>query len=481
MEMEGRFFPIEPREAQKKERPVTERVLQDALRAAGFRQARVTANELAWEGAKGTSVVSQFVDLGPAVSAALRHASETKQDPRISEVIVLRALQEKNVGPFADDIKLRHYVNSIPAPLREQANTLVQRAKGETRAPAEHGISDREKAMNLDYLLTVYRAKWLAGGGPTDPNSFAGVPEVTKKWAAGEVETIRSSFTDDPAGEHVVRGAALEMFLSVEMEQQRWFDAEVARVSTFDDYRNGLDLVLEWPADPDLGVVPRLAIDFTTSKNPRGLDDKLAKLKRGTNVNFFRSKIEKTGDAPFEGRIEDIPMVILGLDADVLSEIGAAQLRGEKMTPDHPLRALLLRQAEIQVGMQIRKLAADLVANALDDRPNDPVTRRAVLAYANGMRNDPEFTKDVSRVAEILRSIPAYDMGYFLQDRRAATRFRHLLGIHRRLTEQLASADEQHPDAMRLASKVKLSRRLEQGTGQEASLTKTSPVGEVLR
>lgn len=347
-------------------------------------------------------------------------------------------------------------------------------ATGAARREAElvaHPVTEREKAMNLDYLFSVYRAKWLASGGHTDPATFAHETEAKVKWAQGADQEMRLRLKE-PGTSELLRGTAMELFLGVELEEQRWFGGEVVRVAAADDFANSLDLAMEWPEDEELGIVPRLAIDFTTAEGDQTISKKLAKLGKGTSVNFFRSKVED-----YEGRVEDIPMVILGLNGDVLSEVGAALLRGEKMSPDHPLRALLLRQAEIQVGLQIRKLAADLVANALEDRPNSPVTRAAVRAYADGMRGDPGFSKDVTRVGEILRSVSEYDMAYFLKDRRAATRLRHLLAIHRRLGEQLASADAEHPQAKRLASSVKLSRRLE--AGPEATPIKTSPPGEV--
>lgn len=480
MEMEGKFYrpnleaePVRSAEARLVETVLTS-VVPDATYDGFF---------LSWKQG-GIRMKEPFtLKLPQGHAAVLGERAVDRSTKQALVLLPLRAELARRGAPFTRiQTKVADALNRLPHDVRNAANTIAQHASAEASRPRDlpeappHPPSAREHAMNVDYVHTLYRAKWLASGGPTDPSTFAGLPEPTKQWAKKEVEAIRLSFTDDPNGEHVIRGAALETFLSVEIEQQRWFDAEVVRVSTFDDYRNGLDLVLEWQEDEELGIIPRLAVDFTTAQSPETLSSKLAKLNKGTNVNFLRSKAED-----FEGRVEDIPMVILGLNAEVLSEVGADLLRGGKMTPDHPLRALLLRQAEIQVGLQIRKLSADLVANALEERPNDPDTRKAVRAYADAMRADPSFTKDVARVADIVRSIPPYDLEYFLGSPRDATRLLHLLGIHRQLEKQLASADTQHPETKRLASSIRLSQRLEDAHAQPVSFTKTSPVGEVLR
>ncbi len=340
------------------------------------------------------------------------------------------------------------------------------------------GLSERtaEEIEDVRLLHATYRAKWIASGGHPDPSSFLGVPEGMRKWAMDADANMRKNI-DDPGSVGNVYGTGHELFLGVEIKDQRWFDARVIRIAAVDDYSNSLDLALEFPYDPELGIYPRLAIDFTTAVKQDVLDHKLEKQGRGTNVNFFRSEEETRDGRPFEGRVEDLPIVILGVDGKVLAEVGAALRRGETIGPDHPIKMVLLRQAVIQVGLQIKELAAKFMGNALRNRPSDRRTLEAVRAYSEGFQSGGDFLQDVSAIRDILRTVPADGMDYYL-GKRATNRFRNLLSIHRSLERQIASTGTSHPAADEMMRTIRLSQVIRQ-TEQRPSQTKISPPGEI--
>jgi hypothetical protein len=298
-----------------------------------------------------------------------------------------------------------------------------------------------------------------------------------KRWAADEEERIRATFTNNPDDEKTIRGSANEMFIGVESQDQNWFGAEVSRVSTIDDYRNGIDFLMELPRDPELGIDPVCGFDVTCSEADEILTRKERKLGKGTKVDFFRSKLRRVNGKPLEGAVDNVPMVILGVNRSILSKVGAALRRGEKIGPDHPIKAVLLRQAEIQAGLQIRKLGADLMTEALNNMPRDPDTRRVVEEYAERFRADDAFYRNVPAIRDLLRQISGAGMTYYIGERNR-TRLRHLLAVHAHFERQLETIDETRPDVRRMAGSVRLSQRNTEAQAQPA-LSKISPIGDI--
>lgn len=399
---------------------------------------------------------------------------------RLEEGRARAAVKESPSDPYALPIsRLRRAVNDLPGAVRNELNTFVQHqrafARREMPAPAERNGASRR--ADIAFLLRHYEKQVSLEVGETDPSSFADVPDSMKRWAATEVETIRATFSDDKAGEHVVRGAALEAFAMVEIGRQRWLDAVIAPVSTFDDYRNGVDMVGEF-TDPDSGKIVRCAFDLGTTVRDTAAQAKLNKTNAGAEVRFFRSRLEKRNGKGAEMRLQDIPMVILGVTGDILADLGASVREGTEIGPDHPIGIVFLRQAEIQIGLQIRKLAADLVGSALDNMPSERSTLRAVNAYADGVRSGDGFLKDVPAIRDLLKSIPVGGREYYL-GRREANRLGDLLMIHGILERKIRTVDETRSDVRRIAASSTISRVLRHEGRSQPSQLKISPFGEI--
>jgi hypothetical protein len=485
---------------------------EEVLRNSGLVEVSVQGNSVSWKHGKTGKVMSlELPPPSPDLSGSIEAMSADDSQREAARVAALQNFRRQLVqaktalhgvpeaGPQRNQIDflllhINRAISEFPPTVRVEANILAQhlesakhrklqeaeRQKSLDQQAREREVrwqtlreeaardrrqrslvtleqSEKEKTMAVDYLFTVYRAKWMASGGHPDPAAFKNIEPGKLKWAQDADREMKMRLRE-PDDITILRGTAMELFLGVEIEEQRWFDAEVVRVAAVDDFANGLDLALEWDRDEELGIIPRLAVDFTTAEHEKVLDKKLEKLRKGTSVNYFRSKVEKRQGDAFEGRIEDIPMVILGLDKEMLAEIGAAAMRGEKITPIHPVRELIVRQARAQVGSQIRELGARMMEEMV--RVRGRLEERAGLFvddYLEEARQENSQTTKPTWLEGFLRQAPAHVMSRFL-GRREAMRLRHLLGIQRRLAEQPVS-DESRPDLARFASK-KIHRRL---------------------
>ncbi len=466
-------------------------LLKSIVPDAGFDGAGIS-----WD--QGGVRTTEAVDyaLSPDTLAVAKRIASIPGSEDMVASLILRPLQKKMAGdPSHTSVlvtKLGFYLNRISTDrkmlatnlfqkelaklLQERKNSSAQRksSDGQMEASAVERATER---ANIDFLRAAYRPQWLASGGPIDPNSFESVPDSMKRWAADEIESIRATFLDDKTGEHVGRGESLEMFAGVEIPRHRWLGAEISIASTIDDYRNGVDLIGEF-VDPGTGEHAQCAFDLGSTRTTEGADKKLKKGKKGAEVLFFRSKVQKENGKFVETSLKDIPMIILGVTGTVLSEVGAAVRRGEKIGPDHPIGVVFLRQAEIQVGMQIRQLAADFVSSALENMPSDPATLAAVRAYAEKFRSGEDFLRDIPAIRDMMRTVPAEGTAYYLGPREA-TRLRHLLIIHNVLFQKIATVDETRPDVRRVSEQATLSRRLQERSRPQPAQTKISPIGEI--
>ena len=117
-------------------------------------------------------------------------------------------------------------------------------------------------------------------------------------------------------------GSLFEDMLVVEGRHADLFgpDANVVRSAEHDDIRNGVDLILELPINPDEdyteGNLARITIDATVSENHEVLRSKLAGIKERPlrSVDHY---ISPTTDEPV--KIEKAPHVILNIPAFSLS------------------------------------------------------------------------------------------------------------------------------------------------------------------
>lgn len=148
------------------------------------------------------------------------------------------------------------------------------------------------------------------------PKEFGHVSDADAEADQEEAERIRDGYRRSGT----IRRPLLEQFMQQLAERSNWFGGEafVFATTDFDDLKNGIDAIIEWTPEEDGGVTPRLAVDFTTSSTLEGLGPKLAKIKQGGYVKYFRSEVETNEDGdPSERSLSDLPMAVLGFDIDL--------------------------------------------------------------------------------------------------------------------------------------------------------------------
>lgn len=123
--------------------------------------------------------------------------------------------------------------------------------------------------------------------------------------------------------------------------------------SRYDDYVNGIDLILELTGLDE--QVTHLGIGIDATFGVDAVENKLADLNQevheaiGAEAKYFRSS-----DGKYEGSLKGIPHAIVGFSVAHARELSALWRRseqGEKLdTNVHPLRVLLLEQLVMQAA-----------------------------------------------------------------------------------------------------------------------------------
>jgi len=183
----------------------------------------------------------------------------------------------------------------------------------------------------------------------------------------------------------------LELFLITEIENSAILgDGYVFRTTDYDDYCNHVDAVVE--QDVDESFTPRLAVDFTTSRIDKVISGKMTRVKRGAHIKYYESESEDLKGNQAEMSLERVPAVVLGFDEKYLDVIAKfayknkrkVSKRGEfnqqitedtiplPVFKDHPFREVLLKQALIQLDLQINIASATIIKRLLRQKADEP-------------------------------------------------------------------------------------------------------------
>lgn len=269
-----------------------------------------------------------------------------------------------------------------------------------------------------------------------------------------QMEAVRLQREHRVSGEKAEGGLALEQFLNAELPG--WFGGKIFRTTLLDD-QHGVDAVME------LGT-QKLAIDYTTTFAIDEIKKKLAKLISGASVNYFRSNIEVDADGkPKEMVLQNIPIVILGIDAKFLPFIAGTvkQREGRAMDSErkirkdvlpgtfdkHPVEFLIFEQALFQIESQIRAVAAT-VGTLADQFPmnlkggteHDVRSVLARLAFQSSKMNVGEIVSSTQGVLGDLRTFAdAHEKDLSIMSKvYAMKKMENLLAIYTQLSEKHA-------------------------------------------
>lgn len=253
-------------------------------------------------------------------------------------------------------------------------------------------------------------------------------------------------FTGDDEAE------ALELFLITEIERSNWFGALTFRTTYYDDLR-GVDAVLEWDEADRFGFIPRLAVDVSGSPSASRNQEKLKKALQGVDIKYFRSQVELDDDEPKDMSLQNVPIVTLGIDADLVEGIGQYALLHQKKTSlvsrvhhvpevkeyldpktfaQHPLKDLLHEQAMVQINAQIRIEADRLVQWMQQIHSCPPICSKVITDYEKLIEQQHVSAGEIIRLMKPLEA--------WLQTRRTNVmidRWQNLCAVHALITEQM--------------------------------------------
>ena len=216
-----------------------------------------------------------------------------------------------------------------------------------------NGTLGKSEITELDRHLNKYNIE-----GPKT-SSFSDIyPEKDIERNDAEVLRLQAIFDQEPdsAKERNRYSQALEMIL-VEFASS-WLPGFLSRASKYDDFINGIDLVLE--LSDSSGHTHRLGIDVTSSpqKVALKLDDTIKRTRKGLphQMKYFESELDER-----RGHIE-LSRVVLGTnDLAVVSQlvrlflqyknavVSIERIRIRKLIESHPVGKEIAKELEMQL------------------------------------------------------------------------------------------------------------------------------------
>lgn len=309
--------------------------------------------------------------------------------------------------------------------------------------PGERPLSHSEARLAKEYhdLAAVDKEPKLT--------EFSHISSEMARQDTEAVRRLRSSFVQAIGGE---RGLLMENFLEVEVDRSDWFGATTVRTTRFDDFFNGVDLVLEWEQEEGDGVIPRLAVDVTTARGGAVLRNKQSRADAPARVKYFRSDVTGKDLTIFA------PEIILAVQPEIIEilagEADKARVqktgRGEyneivktdtlppKAFAEHPIQLLLLQQAREQLARLIALSDSD---GAWDyaKLPQDFVARLQAFDTL------PDEERSYKELADIFASLPGTETARALRQVRVDGRdaqnkkleWKQRIAVYRRVAQKI--------------------------------------------
>jgi hypothetical protein len=142
----------------------------------------------------------------------------------------------------------------------------------------------------------------------------------------------------------------LEAIILTEGELSEWFGkANTMKTSEYDDFKNKVDLVVEWFSSEDGSRLLALGVDVTFGTTK--LEDKFLEMKseidRETlgSIQYFR---DERGD--FMGRRNNVPRVVIGVSPDVIETLAEYwNAKDKSAMRNHPIQHVILKEIQVQL------------------------------------------------------------------------------------------------------------------------------------
>lgn len=199
-------------------------------------------------------------------------------------------------------------------------------------------ISAHEKAMKAFEADTIH---------PEDFKDLYGEEVIARDLA--RVESIRAKFAPEDRAKYAAE--IMEGILCDQAERSDWLGphAQTIKTSEYDDFINGVDLVVEF--DEPEQARKHLALGVDATFGTRTIEKKFTRIKEEidagqlASIKYFRSQ-----NGSFMGRLSRVPRVVTGIDQEHLLDLAAIWNQGEnRALAVHPVQRLVLAQIAQQL------------------------------------------------------------------------------------------------------------------------------------
>jgi hypothetical protein len=187
------------------------------------------------------------------------------------------------------------------------------------------------------------------------------------------VEERERSFkesNDEEDRQNLKWSRVFEGILHQEGEQSNWFGPQATTIKTsrFDDYKNGVDEIIEFEKEDSSFSFLALAVDATFSHDTK---DKLKRIKKEidsgelASIRYFAAE-----NVDIQKELKSIPHVIVGADRKTVAELSELWLTGKnKELANHAIQFQILEEVIMQCNVfsaYARKMKKEDVAFKYD-------------------------------------------------------------------------------------------------------------------
>lgn len=212
---------------------------------------------------------------------------------------------------------------------------------------AAHRKASKEVFTNPDYAIQATRFI------KTETNPGAPYSHTDVENDMLEVLQLRKTFQKRETIESRNAKKMAEVFEAVMLvysELGNWLgDAQTLRTSSYDDYKNGTDMVAEWSSKEEGTRVLALAVDITFSTLK--LQKKLERIKKEVdNDSLGTLRYFKDVHGDFMGTRNNVPRVVIGVSARVVEELSRLWIANDtKKLSAHAVQRLIVEEIRQQV------------------------------------------------------------------------------------------------------------------------------------
>lgn len=235
---------------------------------------------------------------------------------------------------------------------------LDRRKRDETREAGDRRVEQINSSIHTLIPKEYPEAKELIDSNSIDMDSFRDlygddrvdadekeVRRLESRFARSDQKVLSGGVTKEQVHQLSVIS---ESFLLRGFNEGEWVPyCGAIKTTEYDDYVNGVDLVLEYKKAEDPASHLGLAIDVTFSND---LERKLSKIKEEiakgtlTRIKYFDSP-----NSHIRGELRGIPRGVVGFDTNTMNRISEYRKNYGEMPKNDPLRSVSFHQLSMQM------------------------------------------------------------------------------------------------------------------------------------